>query len=176
MGAAEARWRQHLKPFFGGMKAVNVSSQLLARYVDQRRQEEASNATINRELAALKRMFNLGRRSTPPKVMRVPMFPSLAENNIRQRFLEDETYYKLIEGAELWLRALIECGRTYPWRENELRSMRVSQIDLAQRVIRLEPGTTKNKDGREVIMSAVVYQLLRALIEGKRPRRPRLYS
>ena len=31
--------------------------------------------------------------------------------------------------------------------------MRVAQIDLAQRTIRLEPGTTKNTDGREVVMT-----------------------
>ena len=56
----EARWRLHLKPLFGGMKAVHVSSQQLARYVDERQQPGASNATVNRELAVLKRMLNLG--------------------------------------------------------------------------------------------------------------------
>ena len=45
--------------------------------------------------------------------------------------------------------------------------MRVSQIDLGQRVIRLEPGTTKNKEGREVLMTNAILQLLTALVEGK---------
>ena len=57
---AETRWNRHLKPFFGGMRAIDVRSEQLARYVDKRQQEEAANATINRELAALKRMFRLG--------------------------------------------------------------------------------------------------------------------
>ncbi len=51
---AEARWNHHLKPFFGSMRAVDVTSEQLARYVDKRQQEQAANATINRELAALK--------------------------------------------------------------------------------------------------------------------------
>ena len=46
----------------------------------------------------------------------------------------------------------------------ELLSMRVSQIDLGQRVIRLEPGTTKNKEGREVLMTNAILQLLTALV------------
>ena len=94
---AETRWNQHLKPFFGGMRAIDVTSEQLARYVDKRQQEGAANATINRELAALKRMFRLGQQSTPPKVVRAPKFPKLAENNIRKGFLEDGQYRKLIE-------------------------------------------------------------------------------
>lgn len=165
---AEARWTRHLKPFFGSMRAVDVTSEQLARYVDKRQQEQAANATINRELAALKRMFRLGQQATPPKVVRVPKFPKLAENNIRKGFLEDGQYRKLVEYCpELWFRALVECGRTYGWRVSELLSMRVSQADVAQRVIRLEPGTTKNRDGREVMMTDAVCQLLSALVHGK---------
>jgi integrase len=47
--------------------------------------------------------------------------------------------------------------------------MRVSQVDLAQRVIRLEPGTTKNREGREVVMTDAVFALLGVLVEGKDP-------
>jgi hypothetical protein len=75
-----------------GMRAVDVTSEQLARYVDKRQQENAANATINRELAALKRMFRLGQQATPPKVVRAPKFPILAQNNIRKGFLEDGQY------------------------------------------------------------------------------------
>ena len=165
---AEARWNRHLKTFFGGMRAIDVTSEQLARYVDKRQQEQAANATINRELAALKRMFRLGQQSTPPKVVRGPKFPKLAENNIRKGFLEDGQYRKLIEYCpDLWFRSLVECGRTYGWRVSELLTMRVNQVDVTQRVIRLEPGTTKNRDGREVLMTDEVRKLLSALVYGK---------
>jgi hypothetical protein len=93
---AEARWRLHLKPFFGSLRAPEVTSDLLNKYVDRRQDQGAANGTINRELAALKRMFNLGRAATPPKVIFIPHFPSLAEDNIRQGFLEDAQYEKLL--------------------------------------------------------------------------------
>jgi hypothetical protein len=134
----ETRWKLHLKPYFGDLKAIDVSSDLVAQYVDKRQEQKAKNATINRELAALKRMFHLGHRTTPPKVNRIPAFPRLAENNIRKGFLEDGQYEKLFGScSENWFRAIVEVGRTYGWRVGELLNMRVKQIDLLSRTIRV---------------------------------------
>ena len=166
---ATTRWNLHLKPVFGGTKAIEVTSDHVARYVDVRQQEGASNATINREVAALKRMFRLGQQSTPAKVIRMPYFPHLRENNVRKGFLEDSQYLALVKGADLWFRALVECGRTFGWRVSELVGMKVNQVDLLQRVIRLAPGTTKNSEGREVFMTDSLHLLLRACVDGKGP-------
>ena len=136
--------------------------------MDSRQREKAKNATINRELALLKRMFRLGMQATPAKVLRLPAFPKLVENNVRRGFLEDSQYTKLVEAyPQLWFRAMVECGRTYGWRISELKSLRVGQVDLTQRVIRLEPGTTKNGEGREVVMTEAVCNLLRACVNRK---------
>jgi len=121
----QARWNIHLKPFFAHRRAASVSSDLIVQYVDSRQQQRAANATINRELAALKRMFRLGAQATPPKVNRVPHFEMLEE--------------------------------------------RVDQVDLALRVIRLEPGTTKNEEGREVTMTDSVFVLLKECVHDKGP-------
>jgi len=48
LSEAESRWRVHLKPFFGDLRAVEVSSDLVSRYVDARQKAGAQNATINR--------------------------------------------------------------------------------------------------------------------------------
>jgi integrase len=172
----QARWELHLKPFFGHLRAMDVTSTLIDRYVDERLTqtsrsgEKTKNATINREMAALKRMFRLGYYATPPLVTRLPRFPKLEENNVREGFAEDGQCERIIEYCpELWFRGLVECGRTYGWRESELLNLRVKQIDMMQRVIRLAPGTTKNKSGRNVAMTAAVAGLLGALVEGKGP-------
>ena len=97
----------------------------------------------------------------------MPHFPHLRENNVRKGFLEERQYRKLVESSELWFRTIVECGRTYGWRISELLGMKVKQVDLMQRVIRLDPGTTKNSDGREVFMTDALYLLLGACVEGK---------
>src|SRR4051812_15576688 len=112
---------------------------------------------INRELAALKRMFNLGFKATPPLVYRVPAFPRLSENNVRTGFLEDTQFDALVAACSgrLWLRTMVEMGRSYGWRVSELLGLKVRQLDLlsSRGTIRLEPGTTKNKQGRTVVMT-----------------------
>jgi hypothetical protein len=64
----QTRWRLHLMPFFGSVPATELDSRLLARYIDKRREQHASNASINRELACLKRMYRLAYLLTPPRV------------------------------------------------------------------------------------------------------------
>jgi integrase len=163
----EARWELHLKPFLGQMKASEVTKDTLRRYVDHRLQQEASNATINRELAALKRMFNLG---LGDKVARVPKFPRLQERNVRIGFVEDADYAKLAQACSkegLWLRSLYETGYRIGWRISELLSLRVAQVDLLNRIIRLEPGQTKNGEARTAPIDKLLHPWLEQCVVGK---------
>ena len=159
------RWK-HLEPVFGARLATEITTDDVMRYVrDRQEKEHAANATINRELSVLKRMFRLGYQSTPPKVLRVPYIPMLKENNVRSGFVEDEDFARLVfvaDTGEPWLRLFLELGYSYGWREGELLGLRVRQVNLVSRTIRLDPGTTKNREGREVAMTSKVFELLRA--------------
>src|SRR6266498_600456 len=48
--------KRHLTSFFGLDKAVDITTARAREYIALRQREKASNASINRELAALKRM------------------------------------------------------------------------------------------------------------------------
>jgi integrase len=172
MEYVEMRWKKHLEPVFGHVVAAHVTSDDIDKYKLHRLNEGASNATVNRELAIVKRAFHLGMRATPPKVHRVPHFAMLAENNIRIGFVEPAQYDKLAAATAkqgLWIRAMFECAFTYGWRKSELLNLRVRQADLVNRTITLDVGSTKNKKGRTVHMTALVYELLRACVMGKQP-------
>jgi integrase len=115
-------------------------------------------------------MFHLGYKATPTKVFRLPAFPRLQEDNTRTGFLEDEQFRRVAAASsELWLRTFIEAAYTYGWRKRELLNLRVRQVDLKSRVIRLEPGTTKNRAGRHATMTGNLYALLTECVRGKAP-------
>ena len=171
----ESRWENHLKPFFGHLRASQVSSDLIDRYIGQRKLEKThsgtppQNATLNRELALLKSAFNHGTEQTPPKVRFVPHFNMLQENNVRTGFLSDESYIRLskecaIEGA--WLVGIFETAYAYSWRNDELLGLRVRQLDFLARIIDL--GKTKNGDQRMLPMTEHVFQVLVRCASGKK--------
>ncbi len=61
----------------------------------------------------------------------------------------------------------MEAGCTYGWRIGELLFLKVDQVDFDNWTIRLHPGSTKNKDGREVTMTRSVYDIFARLAVGK---------
>ncbi len=163
-----AQWREHLAPVFGLMRASRVTTTEITNYQATRREQKAAPATINREVGALRHMFKLAARSG--RIEKTPHFPMLKENNVRTAFVEQANFDKLCGLAdELWLRTFLELGYSYAWRRGELLNLRVRNVNLLTRKIRLDVGSTKNKKGREVIMTGKVQELLRACCAGKKP-------
>src|SRR6266566_7310322 len=168
----ERRWRLHLMKSFGRVRACDITTDRVRCYIETRLAGGAQNATINRELALLKRAFNLGRECTPPKIRMVPYIPMLQERNTRKGFLESDGYSRVAAECTkigLWMRALFECGYTYGWHHEELLDLMVRQVSLLTDGIRLDAGETKNECAREVAMTKTVRALLIQCVQGKRP-------
>jgi len=141
--SVEGGIRLHLRPVFGRIRVASLGTNLLKKYIANRKNEDAANATINRELTILKRAFNLGYRAEPPLVMRLPHFPMLEKNNIRTGFLENDHYRELRDLLPEYLRLLFVLGYHTGGRLGELRSIQWPQVG-DDRIV-LHPGTTKQR-------------------------------
>jgi integrase len=144
--SVEGGIRLHLRPFFGDVRVADFRSTLVKNYKLKRKDEDASNATINRELTILKRAFNLGYQAEPPLVAKVPHIPRLPEHNVRTGFLEHEQYKRLRDELPDYLKMLFVLGYHTGARLGELRRITWPQVE-PNRIV-LYPGTTKNGDGR----------------------------
>ncbi len=151
----------HLTPFFAGLRAVNITTDRIRAYVTKRREEGASNGSINRELAALKRMFNLASEMTPPKIGRVPYIPMLKESNVRKGFFEHNEYLALRRELPEYLKPVLAFGYFTGAREGEILRLKWGQVDLEARTIHLEPGSTKNDQARTIPLNSELLEALK---------------
>jgi len=142
----------HLNEAFAGYKVPQITTPRIKAYIEERINENAANATVNRELAALKRMFNLAVRQTPPKIDRVPFIPMLKENNVRQGFFEHGEFLALRESLPDYLKGLVTFAYKTGWRVSEITSLTWAQVDIDNGIVRLESGMTKNNEGRTVYL------------------------
>jgi len=138
---------QHLRRFFRLYRAVEITTDRITTYVVKRQESGAAAATINRELAALKRAFRLGKRSGT--VVDLPYVPMLAENNTRKGFFEIGEFRTVSLNLPDDLRPVFATAYVTGWRvRSELLTRQKSHVDLQHGWLRLEPGETKNGDGR----------------------------
>jgi integrase len=144
----EYRYKAHIAPVLGALLAARFGSAQVRQYVARRRAAGASDATINRELAIVRRGFRLGAQDDPPLVHRQPVIAKLEEENVRQGFLEQDQYERLLVELPRNLKALFVCGYHTGARKNELRRIRWEQVDFENGLIRLSASQTKTKKPR----------------------------
>lgn len=116
-------------------------------FIAARQEAKASNAEINRELAIVKRAFRLALQGA--KLLHAPHIPMLREANVRTGFFERDQFEDVRAELPEALRGVVTFAYLSGWRvPSEVLPLQWAQVDRKARVIRLEPGQTKNTEGR----------------------------
>lgn len=159
---------RRLSAAFGARRAVSLTTADVRGYIVARQEEGAANATINRELAALKRAFSLAIANQTLRVR--PFIPMLTENNIRTGFMSEEEVGILATELPPTLRLVLRFAAFSGWRKREVLGLTWANVDLQRGVVRLEPGVSKAGEGREVYLTPEMV----SLVKGQRDETARL--
>jgi integrase len=146
----EQRISKHLKPAFGWLKAAEFTTKHAEIYIRDRRKAKAAEATINRELAIVRRGLKLAARETPPWILHVPYVPQLSEDNVRTGFLSPSQYGALKEELPSYLKPVLCYAYYTGLRRGALLRLRLNQIDLEQGLIWVSMAQTKNRRGHAI--------------------------
>ncbi|MGE3521213.1 MAG: tyrosine-type recombinase/integrase [Vicinamibacterales bacterium] len=183
----ERRIERHLRPFFGNRRMASITTSDIREYIDSRQKETTivrraftftardgtprqvpeqrrtitgvSNAEINRELTALKRMFNLAIQAG--KLLQKPHIPLLKEDNVRVGFFERDQFLAVLAHLPEPVRPAASFAYLTGWRiDSEVLSLEWRQVDFGAGEVRLDPGKTKNGEGRTFPMTRELREVL----------------
>jgi integrase len=123
-----------------------------------------SSATINRSLACLRRMLAIAREDG--KLQSVPVIRLQKEPSARRGFVTQQQFDQLLKALPSHLRPLIQFLYSCGCRLGEAQAIQWEQVNLQERMIRLEADQTKNQTARVIPLPSVVAEEL-ARVEPK---------
>ena len=154
--------KNHIGPILGKCLVSQFGSADVARYIRKRQSASPrpANASINRELSALRHALNLGLQHTPPMVARTIKITLLKEDNVRKGFIDYQQYLSLKLCLPEYLQPLLAAGFYLGCRIGELRSMKWPQVDLNAGIITIHANQAKSGKHREIPIYGELKEIL----------------
>lgn len=153
-------YMNNLRAFFGDRTLADITPKLIVAYKNKRYEDGKAPATINRELANLKKAFNLALREWEwchqNPVTRVSMEK---ENNKRDRWLSEEEESRLLTACAPWLHDLVTFALHTGMRMGEILELTWRGVDFTRRTVMVL--RSKNGERRTIPVNETVLRVLK---------------
>lgn len=133
-----------LDGYFLGMPVQYITTDVIREFKAKRKAQGVSGPAVNRNLAALRRMFSLARHEN--KISVVPYFPMDAESKPDKLFLPPERFEKLRKAMPKNLHPLLLFLYTTGCRFGAATQIVWEWMNLNQGVVEIPTGVVKNDD------------------------------
>jgi integrase len=165
---------KRLLPYFGDRLLKDITPAMVEAYRQKRLGEPSGRppygstkpATINREIALFKTIFN--KAISNGKAERNPTkgVKHLKENNERDRVLTSEEYARLLAHCPAHLKPIVKLAYHTGMRQGEIMGLTWGQVNLKEGFIHLRPEYTKTNDSRSVPLNPEISETFKALPRG----------
>ncbi len=153
---------ERLKTWFKGVELRAITTERIDQYKVSRA-KEVSPASVNRELACLKKMFSQavdwGRAAANPAA-RVKMFKEYAP---KERILSTDEIRRLLAAACSHLKPILIIALNTGMRLREILTLKWENVNFAQSQILIEERISKSRRARKVPMNPAVTEALKAI-------------
>lgn len=151
--------------FAGSQPAERVSGDILKAWaMNWKKDENLSNARVNRRMSFLLRGYRLAQESDPPKVEKVPCWRSLKEAPPRCGFLEWEEFFEVRKNLPRHAKVPVTIEYWTGMRSGETLNLEWKQVkfDHTNRLvtITLAGADSKTSEPRLVVMGGDLYETL----------------
>ena len=149
-----------IRAALGDLRAVDVTTETVTRYIEERLAEDQAPATINRRTHLLAAAFRLAVRRR--QLSSMPEIPKLREDNARQGFFASRDFFAVL--SNLGDQDIADFMEWFFWtgmRPGEIRSLAWQAFDRETWMLRLHAKDAKIGFGRVIALEGH----LRAIIE-----------
>ncbi|MET0015028.1 MAG: site-specific integrase [Sedimenticola sp.] len=154
---------RRLDPYLAKRRLREINMEALWPFITDRRERDGvSNATINRALEVVRRILHLARDEWG-WLERFPRIRMLKEPKRRVRFLTREEADRLHHALPPHLQPVVQFALATGCRMGEILGLEWHRVDLERRVAWLDPGTTKNGEGRGLPLNKEALLALRVV-------------
>jgi integrase len=160
---------------FGGKRLTEITPAAVERYKAGRMASvtiygrHPRPATVNRELACLKEMFNVARKGLialkagVPAQNPVSAVKFLDEQNVRDRVLTPEEFQHMLKASPDYLIPVLICAYYTSMRKGEILGLTWDRVDLKSGFIRLREADTKTSDRRSIPIGRELREVLESM-------------
>lgn len=150
---------------FGADKALNVTTTRIEAFKADMLARGAAKATVNRHLAAIRRMYRLAIKATTLRAGDAPAIDMLDESdNVREGFVDPADFENVIAAlTDDAVRDVARFGYLSAWRRGEVLSLQWRDVTLTAEggSILLRRANSKNKRGRTLPLRGELLELIR---------------
>jgi integrase len=159
------RITKNLLAVFGGERALNITTDRVATYKTGLLDAGAAKATVNRQLAAIRRMFRLAIKAKKVRVGDGPYIEMLDESdNVREGFVEPADFDQILANLDdTNVRDVARFGYLSAWRRGEVLSLQWRDVTLTADggSLLLRRANSKTKKGRTLPLRGELLDLIR---------------
>jgi len=138
---------RHFGSIVRAIKSLDdITTQMLTQFAQWRLQDHEPGSVLY-ELKTIRRALQV--LCDWGRIPRVPKLPPVSPSPPRQGFISDEQLEKVCAVIEPTLESFVRFLSLTGWRAGEAQTLTWKCVDFEAGVVRLEPGVTKNRDGRE---------------------------
>jgi len=141
---------KRVKEYFAFDHLVDITTGRIDQYQQARLHEKAARATINREMAYLRRGFKL--LIEGEQVSRVPVIKLLEGENVRQGFIDVGDFYSVVghlfPTVHPSIKDVLEFLYHSGWRSKEVTKLEWPDVDVDGDMVRLRRENNKTKKVR----------------------------
>src|SRR3989344_4336875 len=171
-----------LADYFNSKKLSEITPSMIEAFIAKRKSDATHSgkpptpATINRQLAQLKNLFNEAVRNEILVKSPAQFIGFLKENNERDRVLSDEEFQSLLSVATQPLNGILLMAYYTGMRRGEILGLTWGRVDLKKKILYLRPEDTKTDEPRKIPINETLYEYLQQQNKVRRLHEPHVFT